>query len=144
MEEIAYFIALVIAGPMVGVEFAVAAFANPIFGRLPDDAYWQARRDSARVLGKVMPFWYIATLVALIAVAVITSGQWPVTAAAVMLALVVLLTVTMLVPINNRIGAWTGAADVDRDLARRWDRLHWLRVALLVVMFVLLVVSARS
>lgn len=70
-----------------------------------------------------MPFWYAATLVALIAVAVITSGQWPVTAAAVVLAMVVLLTVTVLVPINNRIGAWTGAADVDRDLASRWDRL---------------------
>ena len=140
MEEIV--IALVIAGPMVGVEFAVAAFTNPIVGRLPGDAYWQARRDSARVLGKVMPFWYIATLVALIAAAVITSGHWLVTAAAVVLAMVVLLTVTVMVPINNRIGAWTGAADVDRDLARRWDRLHWLRVALLAAMLVLLAISA--
>lgn len=143
MEEIVEVVALVIAGPMVGVEFAVAAFTNPILGRLPDDAFRQARRDGSRVLGKVMPFWYVATLVALIAVAVITSGHWLATAAAVLLAGVVLLTVAVLVPINNRIGAWTDAADVDRDLARRWDRLHWLRVALLVVMFALLVVSAR-
>lgn len=143
MEEIVETVALVIAGPMVGVEFAVAAFTNPIVGRLPDDAYWRARRDGSRVLGKVMPVWYIATLVALIATAVITPGQWLVTVAAVVLALVVLMTVTVLVPINNRIGAWTDAADVDRELAGRWDRLHWLRVALLVVMFVLLAVSAR-
>jgi hypothetical protein len=63
--------------------------------------------------------------------------------AAVLMALVVLLTVTMLVPINNHIGAWSQAADVDRDLARRWDRLHWLRVAILVVLFVLLVIGVR-
>ena len=91
------------------------------------------------MLGKVMPFWYIATLVALIAAAVLTSGEWAITASAALLALVVLLTVTVLVPINNRIAAWSQTADVDRDLARRWDRLHWVRVTLLVVMLVALV-----
>ena len=50
-----------------------------------------------------------------------------------------LLTVTVLVPINNRIAAWTDAAD--RDLARRWDRLHWVRVVILVVLYVLLVLG---
>jgi len=139
MEEIVEIVALVIAGPMVGVEFGVAAFSNPIIDRLPDDAYRQARSDGGRVLGKVMPFWYIATLVALIAAAVLTSGEWAITTSAALLALVVLLTVTVLVPINNRIAAWSQTADVDRALARRWDRLHWIRVTLLVVMLVALV-----
>jgi Anthrone oxygenase len=143
VEDIVNIVALVITGPMVGVEIAVAAFTNPIFSRLPDDAYRQARSDGSRVLGRVMPFWYIATLVALIAAAVVTPGAWLITAAAVLMALVVLLTVTMLVPINNRIGAWAQAADVDRDLARRWDRLHWLRVVMLTALFVLLVVGVR-
>jgi hypothetical protein len=49
---------------------------------------------------------------------------------------VVLMTVTLMVPSNNRIGGWTDA--VDRDRARRWDRLHWLRVTLLLAMGVLL------
>lgn len=143
MEEIVNIVALVITGPMVGVEIAVAAFTNPIFDRLPDDAYRQARSDGSRVLGRVMPFWYVATLAVLIVAAVVTSGAWLLTVAAVVMALVVLLTVTMLVPINNHIGAWSQAADVDRDLARRWDRLHWLRVAILVVLFVLLVIGVR-
>ena len=124
---------------MVGVEIGVAAFTNPIIDRLPDDAYRQVRSDGSRLLGRVMPFWYIATLVVLIAAAVLTSGDWAITTSAVLMALVVLLTVTVLVPINNRIAAWTDAAD--RDLARRWDRLHWLRVALLVVLLVLLAVG---
>jgi hypothetical protein len=143
VEEIVNIVALVITGPMVGVEIAVAAFTNPIFDRLPDDAYRQARSDGSRVLGRVMPFWYVATLAVLIVAAVVTSGAWLLTVAAVLMALVVLLTVTMLVPINNHIGAWSQAADVDRDLARRWDRLHWLRVAILVVLFVLLVIGVR-
>jgi len=141
MEDIVEVVALVITGPMVGVEIAVAAFTNPIFDRLPDDAFRLARSDGSRVLGRVMPFWYIATLVVLIATAVVTSGNWLIVAAAALMTLVVLLTVTMLVPINNRIGAWSRAADVDRVLARRWDRLHWLRVAILVVLFVLVVIA---
>ena len=52
-----------------------------------------------------------------------------------------LLTVTVLVPINNRIGAWRSDNDVDRDLAGRWDRLHWARVGILVAMFVLLAIG---
>jgi hypothetical protein len=51
--------------------------------------------------------------------------------------------VDQVMQINNHIGAWSQAADVDRDLARRWDRLHWLRVAILVVLFVLLVIGVR-
>lgn len=52
--------------------------------------------------------------------------------------LVVLLTVTLLVPINNRIAKWPAAGELSRDLAARWDRLHRLRVALLLAVFVLL------
>ncbi|MGH3677382.1 MAG: anthrone oxygenase family protein [Mycobacterium sp.] len=140
MEKIIEIVALVIAGPMVGSEIAVAAFTNPIFGRLPDEAYRQARSDGSRLLGRVMPFWYIGTLVVLIAAAVVTSNGLIITAAALM-AFVVLLTVTLMVPINNRISAWSETADASRDVARRWDRMHWLRVAILVLMFVLLAVA---
>ena len=132
-------VALVLTGPMVGTEFAVAVFTHPVIGRLPDDAFAQARSDGGRVLGKVMPFWYIAALLSLIAAALLAGGAWPVTTAAALLAIVVLITVTLMVPINNRIGRWVGAADVSRDEARRWDRLHAVRVALLLVVFVLLV-----
>jgi hypothetical protein len=141
MEDILEIFALVITGPMVGVEIGVAAFTNPIVARLPDDAYRQFRSGGSRLLGVVMAIWYMTTLVVLIAAAVVTWGDWLVAAAAVLMALTVLLTVTVLVPINNRIGAWSEVADVDRDLAGRWDRLHWLRVVMLVALFVLLVVG---
>ena len=136
MREFIEIVALAIAGPMVGVEIAVGAFTNPILGRLPDDAFRQARSDGSRLLGRVMPFWYIATLAVLIVAAFVTWENWLIVAAVAVLGVVVLMTVTLMVPINNRIGAWTDA--VDRDLARRWDRLHGLRVILLLAMVVLL------
>jgi hypothetical protein len=73
---------------------------------------------------------------------VLSRSAFAVGAVALMVA-AVLLTVTTLVPINNRIGRWQTDADVSRDLAGRCDRLHWLRVALLAALFLLLVISAR-
>jgi hypothetical protein len=140
MERVIAIVALVLTGPLVGVELGVAAFTNPLVAKLPDDAFRQARSGGSRLLGALMPFWYIGTLVVLIAGAVLWHDVLAVTAAALMGA-AVLLTVTVLVPINNRIGAWQSSDDVNRDLASRWDRLHWVRVGILVAMFVALAVG---
>lgn len=61
--------------------------------------------------------------------------------AAGLMAAVVLLTVTMLVPINNRIAQWPATGELSRELAARWDRLHRLRVAVLALLFVVLTVA---
>jgi hypothetical protein len=140
MKEIVEIVAVVVAGPLVGVEFGVAAFTNPIVAKLPDGSFRQFRSGGSRLLGAVMPFWYVGTLVLLIAAAVLSKSA-PVIGSVVLMAAALLLTVTTLVPINNRIGRWATDADVSRDLARRWDRLHWVRVALLTVTWVLLVVA---
>ena len=89
-----------------------------------------------------MPFWYLGALALLIVEAVLLRDALVIGAVALMAA-AVLLTVTTLVPINNRIGRWQTDADVSRALASRWDRLHWLRVSLLAALFLLLVISAR-
>jgi hypothetical protein len=134
--------ALVLVGPLVGVEFGLAAFTNPIVAKLPDAAYRQVRSGGGRLLGAVMPFWYIGALLLLIAEAVLFRNALVIGATALMTA-AVLLSVTTLVPINNRIARLQTDAAVLRELAARWDRLHWLRVALLAALFLLLVISAR-
>lgn len=141
MTKLIEIAALVLVGPLVGVEFGVAAFTNPIFAKLPDPAFRQVRSSGSRLLGAVMPFWYIGALVVLVAEAVVFRNAL-VVGAATLMAAAVLLSVTTLVPINNRIARWQTDADFPRDLAARWDRLHWLRVALLAALFVLLAVSA--
>jgi hypothetical protein len=138
MEHVIAIVALVLTGPLVGVELGVAAFTNPLVSKLPDDAYRLFLTGGSRLLGALMPFWYVGTLVVLIAGAVLSHDVLAVTAVALM-GVAVLLSVAVLVPINNRIGAWRSTADVNRDLAGRWDRLHWVRVALLIAMFIALV-----
>ena len=143
MTEVIAVVAFVLTGPLVGVELGVAAVMNPLVAKLPDDAYRVFRSGGSRLLGALMPFWYIGTLVVLIAGAVVTRDV-PAVVAAALMGTAVLLSVMVLVPINNRIGAWRTSDDVNRELAGRWDRLHWVRVGLLAAMFVTLTVGVAS
>lgn len=139
MTPIVEILAVLLAGTLVGSEFAVAAFLHPIVGRLPTEGFQAARSDSARLLGRVMPFWYLTTLALMVVAVVIVPGpqRWLIGAGVGLMAVVVLLTVTTMVPVNNRIAA----GEVSPPLVTRWDRLHRSRVALLLVMLALLVIA---
>ena len=135
-----------VVGVMVGVEFAVAVFENPILLRLPAGSALQARADGARVGGRVMPFWYCASL---LLTAWLAAAKWgglaggAAVAAAGLLVVSVVMSVTLLVPIANRSATWTAdhhPADW-REQQQRWDRLHYARVAIIVAAFVLTLVA---
>jgi hypothetical protein len=142
-------VATTVVGTMVGVEFAVAVFVNPIFLRLPAGAALEARADGGRVLGRVMPFWYVGSLLLTAGLAAATwgrsaAGAGAATAAAALLAVSVVMSVALLVPINNRSVTWTASDHPDdyREQQQRWDRLHYVRVAIIIAAFVLTVVAA--
>ena len=142
-------VATTVVGTMVGVEFAVAVFVNPIFLRLPAGAALEARADGGRVLGRVMPFWYVGSLLLTAGLAAATwgrsaAGGGAATAAAALLAVSVVMSVALLVPINNRSVTWTASDHPDdyREQQQRWDRLHYVRVAIIIAAFVLTVVAA--
>jgi len=138
-----------VVGLMVGVEFAVAFVLNPILRRLPAGASLAGRADGGRMLGRAMPFWYVASLVLTAALAALTWGNPASTAALVaagLLAVSVVVSVALLVPINDRSKTWTAQdhpADW-REQQQRWDRLHNGRVALIVLAFVLVAVAGTS
>jgi hypothetical protein len=141
VKQIVEMLAISVTGILVGAEFAVAAFLNPILGRLPDDERRAARADGARMLGRLMPFWYFAAFALLVAVAVVADSQRRLVGTGVgLMAVAVLLSVAVLVPINNRIAA----GEVSTRLVARWDRLHRLRVAILATLFVVLVTGALN
>ncbi|MFE6667513.1 anthrone oxygenase family protein [Streptomyces sp. NPDC057697] len=132
----------VVVGVMVGVEFSVAFVMNPIFSALPSDCGQLARSHGGRMLGAVMPFWYITSLVLVVvwAIAQWHHGAALVVTAGALLALSVLISVLLLVPINNRSKAWTPEnrpADWQQQMDR-WDRLHYVRVAVIIAAFALL------
>jgi hypothetical protein len=136
-----------IVGTMVGTEFAVAVFVNPILLRLPARASLEARADGARVLGRVMPFWYFGSLILTAGLAIATWGE-PAAGAAIaaagLLAVSIVMSIALLVPINNRSATWTADHHPDdwREQQQRWDRLHYARVAIIVAGFVLTLVAA--
>ena len=136
-----------VVGTMVGVEFAVAVFVNPILLRLPAGPSLEARADGARVLGRVMPFWYVGSLLLTAGLAAATWGG-PAAAAAItaaaLLAVSVVMSVALLVPINSRSATWTADDHPGdwREQQQRWDRLHYARVAIIVTAFVLTLAAA--
>jgi uncharacterized membrane protein len=142
-------IATTVVGTMVGVEFAVAVFVNPILLRLPAGSSLEARADGARVLGRVMPFWYFASVILTAGLAAATQGDaatGAAIAAAALLIVSVVMSLALLVPINNRSATWTASDHPDdwREQQQRWDRLHYARMAIILAGFVLTVVAATA
>jgi hypothetical protein len=71
-----------------------------------------------------MPFWYLGSLI-------LTAGL------AALLAVSVVMSIALLVPINNRSATWTADDHPGdwREQQQRWDRLHYVRVAIIVAAF---------
>ncbi|MFE7761404.1 anthrone oxygenase family protein [Streptomyces sp. NPDC057438] len=136
----------VAVGVMVGVEFSVAFVMKRIFDALPEDSGQLGRAHGGRMLGAVMPVWYITSLV-LVAVWAVAGrqhhGTGLVVTAGALLLLSVIMSVLLLVPINDRSKTWTPdnrPADW-KEQVNRWDRLHYVRVAVIVAAFAVLVAA---
>ncbi|MFC9459395.1 anthrone oxygenase family protein [Streptomyces sp. NPDC056983] len=136
----------VVVGVMVGVEFSVAFVMNRIFNALPEDSGQLGRAHGGRMLGAVMPVWYIGSLVL---VAVWALAGWHhhstglVVTAGALLLLSVVMSILLLVPINNRGKTWTPENRPEdwKEQMNRWDRWHYVRVAVIIAAFALLVAA---
>jgi len=133
-------------GVMVGVEFSVAFVMNRILNALPEDSSQLGHAHGGRMLGAVMPVWYIGSLV-LVGIWAVAGwhhhGSGLVVTAGALLVLSVVMSVLLLVPINNRNKTWTPEsrpADWKQQL-NRWERFHYVRVAVIIAAFALLVVA---
>ncbi|MFD7341430.1 anthrone oxygenase family protein [Streptomyces violascens] len=136
----------VVVGLMVGVEFSVLFVINPILNALPEDSGQLGHAHGGRMLGAVMPFWYIGS-VALVVVWTVAGrhhdGAGLVITAGALLVLSVVMSILLLVPINNRNKKWTPEnrpADWKEQL-HRWERWHHVRVAVIMAAFALLVTA---
>ncbi|HEX4311473.1 MAG TPA: DUF1772 domain-containing protein [Acidobacteriaceae bacterium] len=140
---------ILIIGLMIGVEFAVSAFINPILSRLDDRAHLAAVRLFAARLGFAMPFWYSLGLLLLIAETILLrhQRQFPLLLTAVALWIaVIVLTLIFLVPINNRMAQLSPdvpAREAFREHGK-WDAMHRVRVAVLIAAMVLFLVAIHA
>ncbi|MFI6611130.1 DUF1772 domain-containing protein [Streptomyces poriferorum] len=136
----------VVVGLMVGVEFSVAFIMSRILDALPEDSRQLGHSHGGRMLGALMPFWYIGSVV-LSAIWAVAGwhhdGAGLVVTAAGLLIVSVVMSILLLVPINNLGKTWTPEnrpADWKEQL-HRWNRYHYFRVAVIVAAFTLLVVA---
>jgi uncharacterized membrane protein len=136
----------VVVGVMVGVEFSVAFVINPILNALPDDSNQRGRSHGGRMLGALMPVWYVGSLV-LVAIWAIAGWHRPgaslVVIAGALLIISVIMSLLLLVPINNQSKTWTTEnrpADWKEQM-NRWDRFHYVRVAVIIAAFAVLVAA---
>lgn len=136
-------ITITIAGLMVGNEFALSAFVNPAVWRLESGPQAQALSLLARSLGRVMPIWYGSCLALLALESFLHRHQtafFPLLTATLIWASVIIFSIGMLVPINNRIASLSTAASGSgwkRD-HKKWDSLHRIRILLLALALFLL------
>ena len=136
----------VVVGVMVGVEFSVAFVINPILNALPEDSRQLGHAHGGRMLGAVMPVWYIGSLL-LSAVWAVAGrhhdGAGLVVTAGALLIFSVVMSLLLLVPINNRNKTWTPENRPDdwEEQMNRWNRYHYVRVAVIIAAFTLLVAA---
>jgi uncharacterized membrane protein len=121
-------------GLLAGCELAISLFVNPAIWKLNGPQYVELW---GRWLGKAMPPWYAANLLLLIAEAFLhrhTGEESLILAATAIQVAMILFSVIVLVPINNRLVAsqkdWISSH-------KKWDKLHRWRIAFLVLAFVL-------
>jgi uncharacterized membrane protein len=139
-------LAIVSIGLLVGVEFAVSAFVNPTLWKLDAAARMHATRLFAALLGAIMPFWYAFCFLLLIAEGVLRSRQPGfslLAAAAGIWVAVILVSLFLLVPINNRMAQLNADSSAGHSLLehKRWDTRHRARVVAVIAAFVLLLVA---
>lgn len=131
--------AILCIGLLIGTEFAVSAFINPVLQQLEESARSASVRLFATRLGRAMPFWYVLSFLFLLAADFLYHRRLSMLIAATAIwATVILITVLVLVPINNRMmrlpaGEFSLEA---RQAHRRWNTLHGFRVAALCISFI--------
>lgn len=140
-----------VASLMAGNELAVAVFVHPQIQTLDDAAHSAAARKLARILGRVMPLWYAASLALILGAAymhrpVLSGPGALIASSAVLWTSTILVTILRLVPINNRIATMNPKDRYPEWLKdrARWDQLHRIRVAVLITAVILLFAGLLS
>ncbi len=128
-------------GLMIGNEFAVSIFVNPVIWQLENHSQAKALSLFANLLGKAMPFWYALCLVFMLIEAFLRRHEPALTSLLIASALwiaIVIYTLLTLLPINNRIAALeNGPLPAGwRQEHKKWDTLHRWRILFLVVAMV--------
>lgn len=145
MQDILIFLALLNAALLTGNEFAVGTFIHPALSKLAPEPHVLGVQQIGKVYGAVMPFWMASVVLlcgSLLFFAPLFSTAWHLlTAATIFFIAAIIFSLFGPVPINNQVVNWN-AQDLPPDwleLRKRWDFLHNIRIAILLLGFSCLV-----
>jgi hypothetical protein len=137
-------ILLMFEGTLVGNEICVALVDSTLY-KLPDECHLRVAKPIAGLFGRVMPFWYFVVFTLSLAECYLSRAAGPhirylLDASTGLFGLSIPFTLLGLVPINNQIARLdhTNPPENWLELRKRWDRLHVIRVAILLIALFLL------
>src|SRR6266850_1830231 len=77
MHQMIDLIAVLVTVLLTGSELAIGVFVHPVLSKLQDASHAEAAKTLARLLGRVMPFWYAAALLLVVAsLFTRATGSW--------------------------------------------------------------------
>jgi len=151
MIDVAYIFLITSTALLMGNEFSIALFIHPSLSRTDHQGFIPAIQVFAKLFGRVMPFWMAGTLLLHLALA---WAQWTshhraglfTLYAAFTWAAIVVFSVILPVPINNRVGRWNPSALPANWKSERklWDIYNSTRVVMIVFAFILLLVAYKN
>jgi uncharacterized membrane protein len=148
--QVLFLILILSTAILLGNEFSVGVFIHPALSRTHHERFLPAIQIFAGLFGKIMPFWMAGTVL-LHLILLSLTWLWPAPHTVLLLGATLLwiaITVFSLVgpvPINEQVKDWdTRNLPLDWQVQRRrWDRLHAVRVVMIVLAFLALVLSYR-
>jgi hypothetical protein len=137
-------ILLILEGTLVGNEICVALVHLTLY-KLPDECHLRAATPLAGLFGRVMPVWYVVVFALSIAECYLARDAGPsirylLDASTGLFGLSIIFTVLGPAPINSRLARLDPNHPPENwlELRKRWDRLHVIRVAILLIALSLL------
>jgi uncharacterized membrane protein len=148
MKSAIELLSLLVVGWIAGAELGSWWCVQPVVARLPYEQYVVAEQGMLRTFGRVMPVLMpLSGILAILLVLVSAGGSsfvfWLRVAAAVCLAITVVTTLTVNVPINTRTASWQISHDRSewQTMRERWHFFQGIRGSLFGVAFLLLSIS---
>jgi uncharacterized membrane protein len=139
---------LLLVGWIAGAELGSWGCVQPVIARLPYEQYVAAEQGMLRTFGRVMPVLMPLSGVLAIVLVLLSLGDsrpilWLRIAAALCLAVTVVTTLTVNLPINTRTARWLVSDDASewKAMRDRWHLFQGVRGGLFGAAFLLLGIS---
>ena len=145
MRTVIELISLLIVGWIAGAELGSWCCVQPVVARLPYEQFVAAEKGMLDTFGRIMPMVMPLSGVLALALIIVSRGEssrvlWMRVGAAICIALTVVTTLTINVPINSQTAAWQLTNDVSewQQMRERWHVFQGIRGGLFALAFVFL------